>query len=107
MPSVCCVKTRPQLALDAQFVKHNEVLVRGAGKPHRVDCLYRRQSDAVTYVRGKVSHPDHTTIYLEVWHEVQQNTEAAPNPVVLENRSTARAWDRTQSSELFDMKYVD
>jgi hypothetical protein len=98
---------RPQLTVDRRVVQHNGVLVRGAGKPHRVECLYRRQGDAVTYVQGKVSHPDHTTIYLEVWHEVRQNTEAAPNPVVLENRSTARAWDRTQSSGLFDMKYVD
>jgi hypothetical protein len=98
---------RPMLRVDMALVQHNGVLVRGTGKPHRVECLYRPQGGAVTYVRGKVSHPDHTTIDLEVWHEVQQNAEAAPNRALRQDRSPARAWARTESSQLFDMKYVD
>ena len=36
----------------------------------------------VVYVRGKVWHPDHATIRLDVWHRVEMNTE---------NRSRAMA----------------
>jgi len=33
--------------------------------------------DAIPYVKGKVSHPEHTTIYLgDVWHKVVVNTES-------------------------------
>lgn len=38
--------------------------------------------DPVVYVRGKISHPDHATIRLDVWHRVEMNTE---------NRSRAMA----------------
>ena len=31
--------------------------------------------DALVYVRGAVSHPDHDTIHLPFWHEVVMNTE--------------------------------
>jgi hypothetical protein len=27
------------------------------------------------YVKGKISHPDHKTIVLQVWHQVVMNTE--------------------------------
>ena len=33
------------------------------------------QRDPVVYVRGKISHPDHATIRLDVWHRVEMNTE--------------------------------
>jgi hypothetical protein len=33
------------------------------------------QRDPVVYVRGKVWHPDHATIRLDVWHRVAMNTE--------------------------------
>ena len=36
----------------------------------------------VVYVRGKIRHPDHATIRLDVWHRVEMNTE---------NRSRAMA----------------
>lgn len=29
----------------------------------------------VVYVRGKIRHPDHATIRLDVWHRVEMNTE--------------------------------
>ena len=38
--------------------------------------------DPVVYARGKISHPDHATIRLDVWHRVEMNTE---------NRSRAMA----------------
>ncbi len=38
--------------------------------------------DPIVYVRGKVWHPDHATIRLDVWHRVEMNTE---------NRSRAMA----------------
>ena len=36
----------------------------------------------VVYVRGKITHPDHSTIGLDGWHRVKMNTE---------NRSRAMA----------------
>src|SRR5207253_6043381 len=31
--------------------------------------------DALVYVRGEITHPDHRTICLEGWHRVLMNTE--------------------------------
>jgi len=31
--------------------------------------------DALVYVRGEITHPDHKTICLEGWHRVLMNTE--------------------------------
>ena len=31
--------------------------------------------DMKVYVRGRVRHPDHKTVYLDGWHEVFTNTE--------------------------------
>ena len=59
----------------------NDQLVRGAGKPHRVEWLYRPEGSDETFVRGAVSHPDHATIRLQVWHRVVQNNEPEPNQV--------------------------
>jgi hypothetical protein len=33
------------------------------------------QRDPVVYVRGRVSHPDHASIWLDGWHRVEMNTE--------------------------------
>ena len=32
--------------------------------------------NAGVYVAGRIRHPDHKTIELEVWHEVAMNTES-------------------------------
>jgi hypothetical protein len=66
--------------VDAFAIRNGE-LVRGGGKPHRVEWLYRSAGRDETFVRGAVSHPDHATIYLKAWHRVVQNNEAEPTPV--------------------------
>jgi len=33
------------------------------------------QRNATVYVKGRISHPDHKTIALHVWHRVEMNTE--------------------------------
>ena len=33
------------------------------------------QRDPTVFVRGRISHPDHVTIYLDCWHRVAMNTE--------------------------------
>jgi hypothetical protein len=35
----------------------------------------RMQRNPQAYVRGRISHPDHKTIWLHVWHRVLMNTE--------------------------------
>lgn len=105
----------PELKLKAEplMVLHNEPLLRGRGKPHMAEFLYRTggrtvyvssafpsglgemayrrlltedpnmkrlawralRADPKAYVRGRVRHPDHKTIYLDVWHRVLPNTE--------------------------------
>ena len=59
----------------------NGQLVRPGSKPHRVQWLFRPEGRDETYVRGAVSHPDHETIYLDVWHRVVRNAEAEPTPL--------------------------
>ena len=71
---------RPMMHVGDSAV-HNARLVRNGGKPHRVEWLYRPEGRDETFVRGAVSHPDHKTIYLQVWHRVVQNNEAEPTPV--------------------------
>jgi len=71
---------RPMMHVGDSAV-HNARLVRNGGKPHRVEWLYRPEGQDETFVRGAVSHPDHKTIYLQVWHRVVQNNEAEPAPV--------------------------
>lgn len=34
-----------------------------------------RQADATVFIRGYVKHPDHDTIYFDVWHNIVMNTE--------------------------------
>lgn len=68
---------RPMMHVGDLAVRNSE-LVRNGGKPHRVQWLYRPAGRDETFVRGAVSHPDHETIHLQVWHRVVQNNESAP-----------------------------
>ncbi|MCP4577185.1 MAG: hypothetical protein GY846_12960, partial [Deltaproteobacteria bacterium] len=34
------------------------------------------QRDPDVFVKGRITHPDHATVVLDVWHRVSQNTEA-------------------------------
>ncbi len=82
------------------MVADNGTPVRGQGKPHHVEMLCRPRSGG-TYVRGKVWHPDHRTIYLDGWHKVLHSTEIVP-------KSPAEERDQADQREaLFLMKYVD
>ncbi len=71
---------RPMMHV-GELAIHNGELVRNEGKPHRVEWLYRPEGRDETFVRGDVSHPDHETIQLQVWHRVVQNNEVEPTPV--------------------------
>jgi hypothetical protein len=62
-----------------ELAVRNGQLVRGRGKPHRAEWLYRPEGRDETFARGAISHPDHETIYLQVWHRVVQNNELAPS----------------------------
>ncbi len=90
----------PDFDADRHIVARNGTLVRGQGKPHHVEMLCRPR-DGETYVRGKVWHPDHRTIYLDGWHKVLRNTEIVPkDPVEEQEQANLR-------EALFLMKYVD
>jgi len=80
---------RPKMHVGELAVRNGQ-LVRGQGKPHRVEWLYRPEGRDETYVRGAVSHPDHETIRLQVWHRAVENNEAEPNTV--ENPFTRMAY---------------
>jgi len=58
----------------------NGTLRRNGGKPHRVDWIYQPKGRDEVFVRGEVSHPDHATLQLQVWHRVVQNNEVEPAP---------------------------
>jgi hypothetical protein len=46
------------------------------GKPRAKQWKWRRMvRNPEAYVKGKISHPDHKTIPLHVWHKVVMNTE--------------------------------
>jgi hypothetical protein len=64
-----------------ELATRNGQIARPGGKPHRVEWLFRPEGGSETFVRGAVSHPDHATIYLQVWHRVVQNAEAEPTPI--------------------------
>ncbi|QGJ69371.1 Hypothetical protein PBC10988_10520 [Planctomycetales bacterium 10988] len=70
---------RPKMNANGAEVQGG-VLVRGQGKPHRVEWIYHAPGGE-TFVRGAVSHPDHETIRFDVWHRVVQNQEPEPTPV--------------------------
>lgn len=67
---------RPRMHVDQRLIERNGSLVRGRGKPHRVEWLFH--DGDFTFVRGHVSHPDHDTLHLDVWHRVERNTEPEP-----------------------------
>ena len=73
---------RPMMHVGDIGVIRNGELARPGGKPHRVEWLFRAGDKS--FVRGAISHPDHETIYLQVWHRVVQNNEAQPAPQVQE-----------------------
>jgi hypothetical protein len=70
---------RPMMHVGDLAVRNGQ-LVRGGGKPHLVEWIYRPEGRDETFVRGAVSHPDHDTIHLQVWHRVVQNEETQPTP---------------------------
>jgi hypothetical protein len=82
---------RPMMHV-GELATRNGQLVRRGSKPHLAEWFYRPQGRDEVFVRGAVSHPDHETVYLQVWHRVVQNDEADPSPV-------ARSFTR--------MKYLD
>ena len=87
-----------EFGADRHIVAHNGTLVRGRGKPHRVEWLCRPPGGE-TYVRGKVWHPDHRTIYLDTWHKVLPNTAVVPKDPVDEREAELR--------ELFHVGFAD
>jgi hypothetical protein len=94
---------RPEAVVDAKQVRHNDVLVRDGGTPHHVEWLTRLDAGAIL-ARGLVSHPDHETIRLPVWHQVFRNRE-------LENvaQVSKRPMGRTAlpSNRKWNVKYLD
>ena len=78
---------RPMMHVGELAIRNSQ-LVRGRGKPHRVEWLYRPEGRDETFVRGAVSHPDHETIYLQVWHRVVQNNE------LVQSEASARQFTR-------------
>ncbi|REK18872.1 MAG: hypothetical protein DWQ37_03450 [Planctomycetota bacterium] len=87
---------RPMMHVGEKAVAGGE-LVRPGGKPHLAEWIYRPNANE-TFVRGAVSHPDHATLYLQVWHRVVLNNEAR----VASERHVARRVD-----SLARMTYLD
>ena len=52
--------------------REHQRLSRGLGKEWNWRRMYRNPT---AFVKGTVSHPDHKTILLQVWHQVVMNTE--------------------------------
>jgi len=69
---------RPKMQVDEAMVQRNARLVRDGGKPHFVDRLCHSRDGNLTFVSGNVSHPDHATLHLDVWHRVVRNNEPEP-----------------------------
>jgi len=68
---------RPRMHVDFEHVELNGHLARRGGKPHRVEWLYTID-ETLQFARGRVSHADHSTLHLDVWHRVVQNNEPEP-----------------------------
>jgi len=71
---------RPMMHVGELAVRGGQ-LARENGKPHQVEWIHQPEGRDETFVRGAVSHPDHETIRLQVWHRVVQNTEIRPAPI--------------------------
>ena len=71
---------RARMHVDERLVERRAELARRGGKPHRVEYLYRPPGSDLVFARGEVSHPDHSTIHLDRWHRVVQNSEPEPIP---------------------------
>jgi len=84
----------PEFSAEDERVESKGTLVRGTGKPHGVEAICR-SAKGDTYVRGKVWHPDHRTVYLDGWHKVLRNTEAVPKNLA------------EQPQAMFLMSYLD
>ena len=69
---------RPMMHVGDLAVRNGQ-LVREGGKPHQVEWIYQPPGSNETFVRGAVSHADHATIRLQVWHRVLQNNEVPPS----------------------------
>lgn len=68
---------RPMMHVGALAVAGGQ-LARPGGKPHLAEWIYQPPGANDTFVRGAISHPDHATLHLQVWHRVVQNNEARP-----------------------------
>src|SRR5262249_36857574 len=66
---------RPRMHVDFEHVQVNGRLACKGGKPHQVEWMYSID-DTMQFARGRVSHADHSTLHLDVWHRVVQNNEA-------------------------------
>jgi hypothetical protein len=71
---------RPNMQVLNGLIERNGRLAREGGKPHKVDEIYRVPNGDELFVRGRVRHNDHQTIYLDVWHRVVQNNEVVLTP---------------------------
>jgi len=65
---------RPKMHV-GELAQRDGMLVRENGKPHRVEWIYEPAGTTDRFVRGVISHPDHETIRLQVWHRVVENNE--------------------------------
>ena len=65
---------RPMMHVGEQATAGGQ-LARPGGKPHWVEWIYQPVGSNDTFVRGAVSHPDHATLHLQVWHRVVLNNE--------------------------------
>jgi hypothetical protein len=90
---------RPMMQVDDRALPNGQ-LVREGGKPHQAEWIYRPEGLDATFVRGSVSHPDHETIRLEVWHRVVQNTEVR---IVQDKEGRTRSRDQPSTR----MAYLD
>lgn len=75
---------RPRMHVAPDQVEHNVPLAREGGQPHLVESMHV-MDETLMFARGRISHPDHATLHLDVWHRVVQNNEH-----VSERQTTSR-----------------
>jgi len=54
--------------------EYKELITNNRGAKNYAWQTMRR--NATVLVKGRISHPDHATIILDIWHEVIPNTES-------------------------------